>query len=327
MGTAPTLPAARRAGARPPGPKTLVGLLGDAVAKAQEQRKQGRRGSTAFLKAVAAEVGKDQGRKIRWLTVLVALLGGGVYGGYWLLSRQVAATEQARQSAEDSSRAVTNRLRQEFAAARAAAAPAARVDSLPTQLEMAQTRTAELRAALERAQAALSGQLAAGEQRRLAAQGEVQRLREELAAAERRAPSQAMIDSLRQAVSEAEQRTQSLDAKMRAIRGTDFASIAQQNQAAVGLITVAFGRDYYSGTGFVITPDGYMLTNWHVVADSLHPRPDTIWVTMADQSQARFADLIALSPERDIAIAKLRGYQGAFIAALDWKGTKARQGE
>jgi len=327
MGTAPTLPAARRAGARPPGPKTLVGLLGDAVAKAQEQRKQGRRGSTAFLKAVAAEVGKDQGRKIRWLTVLVALLGGGVYGVYWLLSRQVAATEQARQSAEDSSRAVTNRLRQELAAARAAAAPAARVDSLRTQLEMAQSRTAELRAALERAQAALSGQLAAGEQRRLAAQGEVQRLREELAAAERRAPSQAMIDSLRQAVSEAEQRTQSLDAKMRAIRGTDFASIAQQNQAAVGLITVAFGRDYYSGTGFVITPDGYMLTNWHVVADSLHPRPDTIWVTMADQSQARFADLIALSPERDIAIAKLRGYQGAFIAALDWKGTKARQGE
>lgn len=327
MGTAPTLPVARRGGGAVPGRKTLVGLLSDAVAEAQQERSRGRRGSTAFLKAVAAEVGKDQGRKIRWLTALVVLLGGGVYAVYWLLSRQVAATEQARQSAEDSSRAVTDRLRQELAAARAAAAPAARVDSLRAQLEMAQNRTAELRAALERAQAALSGQLAAGEQRRLAAQGDVQRLREELAAAERRAPSQALIDSLRQAVTDAEQRTQNLDAKMRAIRGTDFASIAQQNQAAVGLITVAFGRDYYSGTGFVITPDGYLLTNWHVVADSLHPRPDTIWVTMADQAQARFADLIALSPERDIAIAKVRGYQGPFIAALDWKGTKARQGE
>src|SRR2546422_2060498 len=77
-----------------------------------------------------------------------------------------------------------------------------------------------------------------------------------------------MIDSLRRAVSAAEQTTQGLDAKLRAIRATDFATIAQQSQGAVGLITVSFGRDYYSGTGFAITGDGYMLTNWHVVADS-----------------------------------------------------------
>src|SRR5207244_6268960 len=136
-----------------------------------------------------------------------------------------------------------------------------------------------------------------------------------------------MIDSLRRAVSAAEQTTQGLDAKLRAIRGTDFAAIAQQSQGAVGLITVSFGRDYYNGTGFVIRPYGYMLTNWHVVADSLHPRPDTIWVILADQSQARYADVIATSPERDIAVIKLRGYRGGYIAAVDWSGTKARQGE
>jgi len=329
LGTAPTLPAARRQA--PVGQKTLRRMITDAIAQAREERKQGRRGSTGFLRAVAAEVGKDQGRRLRWLTVFLAilalLLGGGVYGVYWLLSSEVRQTDQARRTGEDSARAETERLRRELEAARAAAAPAALVESLRTQLESAQARTAELRAALERAQVALSSQLQAGEQRRIAAQGEVQRLRDELAAAERRAPSQAMIDSLRRAVSAAEQTTQGLDAKLRAIRATDFATIAQQSQGAVGLITVSFGRDYYSGTGFAITGDGYMLTNWHVVADSQHARPDTIWVTMADQAQAHGADVIATSQERDIAVIKVRGYQGPYLSAIDWRGTKARQGE
>src|SRR5439155_1679597 len=82
---------------------------------------------------------------------------------------------------------------------------AALVESLRAQLRVAEASTADLRAALARAQAALSSQLEAGEQRRLAAQAEVQRLRDELSAAERRAPSPAMIDSLRRAVTAAEQ--------------------------------------------------------------------------------------------------------------------------
>src|SRR5207302_8694245 len=55
--------------------------------------------------------------------------------------------------------------------------------------------------------------------------------------------------------------------------------------------------------------------------------PDTIWVTMADQAQARLADVIATSQERDIAVLKVRGYQGAYLTELDWTGTRARQGE
>ncbi|HMG17081.1 MAG TPA: serine protease [Gemmatimonadales bacterium] len=113
---------------------------------------------------------------------------------------------------------------------------------------------------------------------------------------------------------------------MRAIRATDFAGMAQENQAAVGLITVALGGDRYDGTGFVISPDGYMLTNWHVVADSAHAAPDTVWVTMADQSVGRHADVIAASRDRDIALIKIRGYQGGHLTAIDWGGTKARQG-
>ncbi|HEX4574021.1 MAG TPA: FHA domain-containing protein [Gemmatimonadales bacterium] len=329
LGTAPQLPVARRPASL--GQDTVRGLISHAIAQAKEERRQGKRGSTAFLKAVAAEVGKDAGRKLRWFSaaalVLTLLLGGAVYGVYWLLSTEAQQSEQEQRTAEDSARAESQRLHQELAAARAAAAPAAQVDSLRTQLGAAEARTTELRAALDRAQVALTGQLAAGEARRVAAQAEVQRLRDELAAAERRAPSQAAVDSLRGAVSVAERETSNLEAKMRAVRGTDFATIAQQNQGAVGLITASFGRDYYNGTGFVVTPDGYMLTNWHVVADSQHPRADTLWVIMADQSQARYADVIATSQERDIAVIKVRGYVGPHIPAIDWNGTRARQGE
>jgi pSer/pThr/pTyr-binding forkhead associated (FHA) protein len=301
LGTAPLLPLARlpQGGL---GRRTAESLINRALAGAQRGRRR-----TALL--------------------LLGLLAAGVYVVYWRLSTQVEQTEQAQQTAEDSARAATERLRSELSAARAAAAPATRVDSLRAQLESAQARTTELRAALDRAQAAVAAQIAAGEARRVASQAEVQRLRDELAAAEQRAPSAATLDSLRGAVALAERQTQSFDAKLRAIRATDFVAIAQQNQAAVGLVTVAIGREHYSGTGFVIAPDGYMLTNWHVVADSLHPRADTIWVTMADQSQAHYADVIATSQEHDIAVIKIRGYQGSYIPAVDWSGTKARQGE
>lgn len=330
MGTAPQK-AVARPGAAGLGQRTVMGMIGQALAHAKEEKKRGGRGTTAFMRALAADVGRDARRKIRWLTGLVLLLivtlAGGVYGVYWLLSQQAEQTEQALRTAEDSARADAERLRGELAQARAAAAPAEQVDLLRAQLESAQVRTVHLQAALDRAQQALTQQLSAGEARREEAQRDLQRMREQLAAAERRAPSQELIDSLRRAVASAESQTASLDAKMRAIRATDFAGLAQQNQGAVGLITVALGGSYYDGTGFVVSPDGYMLTNWHVVADSSHAQPDTVWVTMADQSLGRYADVIATSSERDLALIRIRGYQGPFLTAIDWKGTKARQGE
>ena len=335
MGTAPQKavprPQAGAGGGVGIGQKTVIGMIGNALAKAKDERKRGGRGTTAFMKAVREEVGKEARGKIRWLTgfvvVLVILLGGGVYGVYWLLSRQVEHTERALRTAEDSSRAEGERLRHELAAARAAAAPASDVETLRVQLAAAESRTTQLQAALDRAQQALGQQLAAGEARREEAQRDVQRMRDQLAAAERRAPSQGLIDSLRRSVTAAEAQAASLDAKMRAIRGTDFAGLAQQNQGAVGLITVSFAGDRYDGTGFVITPDGYMLTNWHVVADSAHAEPDTVWVTMADQASGRYADVVATSRERDVALIKVRGYQGSYLTAIDWAGTRARQGE
>ncbi len=335
IGTGPVKAAQRPAAATPMagsmGKETVMGLINNALAQARDERKRGGRGSTAFLKAVAAEVGKDSRRKFRWLsvvfTVLVLVLGGGVYGVYWLLSQQVEATEVERRSAADSARVDAERLRQELDAARAAAAPAATVDSLRAQLESAQARTEELRQALVRAQGALNQQLSTGESQRLESQRELQRLRDQLTQAQRTAPSSGAIDSLRRQLQATEARAASLDARMRAVRGTDFASIAQQNQGAVGLITVSFGRNVFNGTGFVISPDGYMLTNWHVVSDSGIPRPDTIWVTMADQSTSRFADVVATSQDRDIAVIKIRAYQGPSLSAIDWGGDRSRQGE
>lgn len=335
MGTAPVKAVpraeARAGGGAGVGHQTVVGLIGQALAKAKAERGRGGRGTTAFMRAIAEEIGKEARRKIRWVlglvVVLVLVLAGGVYGVYWLLSRQVQRTEQALRTAEDSARAETERLRRELAEARAAAAPAAQVEGLRVQLQAAQARTAELQAALGRAQEALGRQLAAAEAQQVEAQRDVARIREQLAEAERRAPSQATIDSLRRAVAAAEAQAASLDAKMRAVRGTDFAGLAQQNQSAVGLITVAMAGDRFDGTGFVISPDGYMLTNWHVVADTAHAQPDTIWVTMADQSRGRYADVIATSRERDLALIRVRDYQGPALAAIDWSGTKARQGE
>src|SRR5207245_898638 len=142
LGTSPAMPVAR-APARP-GQRTLKGLISQAIAQAREERRRGKRGSTGFLRAVAAEVGRDSRRKLRWLSgvamVLVVLLGGAVYGVYWLLSSQVQQTEAARRTAEDSARAETQRLRQELAAARAAAAPATQVERLRTQLRAADPR-------------------------------------------------------------------------------------------------------------------------------------------------------------------------------------------
>lgn len=114
---------------------------------------------------------------------------------------------------------------------------------------------------------------------------------------------------------------------MRAVRGTDFATIAERNQGAIGLVTVSLAQRYYSGTGFVISPDGYLLTNWHVIADSGGVQADTIWVTMADHTDAHYADVVASSELRDLALLKIRGYQGPCLQALDWTAAQARQGE
>ena len=56
-----------------------------------------------------------------------------------------------------------------------------------------------------------------------------------------------------------------------------------------------------SGSGFVIRPDGYILTNNHVVADA-----DEIIVRLSDRSEMK-AKLVGTDPRSDVALLKIEG--------------------
>jgi len=85
-------------------------------------------------------------------------------------------------------------------------------------------------------------------------------------------------------------------------------------------------------TGFVIVlvvllGGGVYGVYWLLSRQVEHTERDTVWVTMADQASGRYADVVATSRERDVALVKIRGYQGSYLTAIDWAGTRARQGE
>jgi S1-C subfamily serine protease len=315
-----------------------------AKGKEAPRRSFGGVGRTVFIREVVEETQRKGSKRLRWaiwsFTVLLAGVGGGLYWYFdWRTQatveqiearqREVFAAQQAvadsiRQAAE----ADFERLRLELERAQAGAAPAAVVESLRVALNEASARTASLEAALERAQTSLDRQLAMGDSLRRAAQRDLERMRSQLAQASTAGNPQALLDSLRRAVAAAEQNAAAIEDRLRAAKGVDLAAISQANQSAVGLVTAFFPDGIGDATGFVLSPSGYFVTNRHAVSEGGR-MADSVKVTMADRRTQLRADVIRVAPSGgpDLALLKIRNYQGTYIQKLDWTGTHVRQGE
>ncbi len=307
------------------------------------RRSFGGKGRTVFVRELVEQTSKKSSatlRKVVWSFMF--LLVGGVGGMYWYVDQQArqteAAFEQQRQalaaqqviadSTQGAATAEYERLREDLDLARSSSAPAAVVDSLRQALVQAQARTDALAQSLRRARTELDGQLARADSLRRIRESDLARLRSEMTAAAQNRVSQELLDSLRQAVGNAEQQLAGIEGRMRAVRGVDLASVAQTNQGAVGLVSAFIRGRIFDGSGFAITASGYFLTNRHVVLQS-GGRADSVFVTMADQRRMTRADIVNVAQPTgpDLAVLKIRNYNGPHVPRLDWAGTKARQGE
>lgn len=196
---------------------------------------------------------------------------------------------------------VSNRL-EEQARARDAAAMQVRIDSI--------LRTSA--AAVESLQGQVEGLATALQNSR----AEVQRLQGQIRTAEASGDHARVADLERQLASTT---TALRDQQMAA--GIPYGAINDANQRAVALIWVEFAPgEVYTGTAFAVTPDGKLITNRHVVADTSGTRtPTRIAVEFANSSQIWRARLLAVSHEADLAAVQVMGLAGTVpvVKGLD----------
>lgn len=89
---------------------------------------------------------------------------------------------------------------------------------------------------------------------------------------------------------------------LKAEAGEDFSGIIENAIKAVVTIRTETGQ----GTGFLISQEGYLVTNAHVLADPLGRLSDPIQ-TLDYEQKIQNADFIGYNPEYDIAILKIPG--------------------
>jgi putative serine protease PepD len=92
--------------------------------------------------------------------------------------------------------------------------------------------------------------------------------------------------------------------------GSIAAAAAKATPSTVD-ISVNLGRGTGEGSGVILTADGNVLTNNHVVAGAQGP----ITVTLADGSEHQ-ATLVGTSPSYDLAVIKIQGVSGLTPATL-----------
>ena len=88
----------------------------------------------------------------------------------------------------------------------------------------------------------------------------------------------------------------------------DPAAIAAKNKSAMALITARHGSDQSEATGFVVSPAGLVVTNRHVVVDSLGNRAASVYVRLAGSSGVHRAQVVRVAEDSvDLAVIQIEG--------------------
>lgn len=69
-------------------------------------------------------------------------------------------------------------------------------------------------------------------------------------------------------------------------------------------------EDFFTGGGVIVSPDGLLLTNWHV-AQAIN---DGIVAVLSDGRSIRVKKVLAANPDRDVALLKLEGEGFPYVA-------------
>jgi S1-C subfamily serine protease len=88
----------------------------------------------------------------------------------------------------------------------------------------------------------------------------------------------------------------------------DPAAIVAKNKNAMALITTRNGSGQSEATGFVVSPTGLVITNRHVVIDSLGNRVSSVFVRLAGSSGVHRAQVVRVAEDSvDLAVVQIEG--------------------
>ena len=89
-------------------------------------------------------------------------------------------------------------------------------------------------------------------------------------------------------------------------------SVAAAQSAGVVLIEAETGSGIAAGTGMILTANGQVLTNYHVVAGS-----DKVSVTVADSGNTYTATVVGFDQAKDVALLQLKNASGLTTVTVD----------
>ncbi|GHG64574.1 S1C family serine protease [Streptomyces griseocarneus] len=97
-------------------------------------------------------------------------------------------------------------------------------------------------------------------------------------------------------------------------KGSGVAAVAGAVSPSIVEIKAATGTGQSTGSGVIVTGDGEVVTNNHVVSGA-----DTVQVTLSDGT-AKTAKVVGTDPAKDLALVKIQGAKGLKAATLGDSG-------